>query len=604
MLLVGLTFLYGSLAEDFPLLEDDGLFVLASFYAGTAHSPGYPLFVLLSQPFLLLPFGTVAFKVHLVDCFLAAMSCTTVFLLLRRFMKVSPLPALSSALVLGFSSLFFQQALIAEAYMLNVLLLLLTIWCLLSAQDRPLKRWLFLAAFFYGLALSNHWPLTVLVTPALLVLAAPLLRLVSRLPLVLLGIIAGLLPYAWMYLSSADDKFSHVGAFPSAIEFFDFVRRDVFSDIDRNKQVTGGDKILFLDAYLREATGQFSLVALPFIAIGFVLQWQRLALHIALGLSLFTLLPLALVVLIDFEFERSELAAMLAYPLPLWVVASFWLAMGLETLNKASMNWPGRQWLVSGVCLIIVGSVVFSHRQIPAENQSDWSEAIARRVLDDLPQDSVLFVMGNWSMAQVAYLRLVQGVRPDVTLYSEYGSFLPDRLYPYHLDEAQKQSQLLSYVGEAGRPLYSLQPLNLPDIKLANPFANDFPGLMVKKTQGVWNKLYQREILIWHIQGLANQTAQPYESLAANLMVAGRLLNRGEIEVGLVADLLAACDEEIGDADRFDLADFALQKGRLMLAVGEPALARQYFELSVSYLPVSRNEAHAELLSLGYPLVK
>jgi hypothetical protein len=39
---------YAGQVSDFPALEDDGLFVLASAFLGTAHSPGYPLFILLS----------------------------------------------------------------------------------------------------------------------------------------------------------------------------------------------------------------------------------------------------------------------------------------------------------------------------------------------------------------------------------------------------------------------------------------------------------------------------------------------------------------------------------------------------------------------------
>ena len=55
MLIVAFGLFYVGQVSDFPALEDDGLFVLASAFLGTAHSPGYPLFVLLSQVTHLLP---------------------------------------------------------------------------------------------------------------------------------------------------------------------------------------------------------------------------------------------------------------------------------------------------------------------------------------------------------------------------------------------------------------------------------------------------------------------------------------------------------------------------------------------------------------------
>ena len=62
VLVIAFGLFYGFQVSDFPELEDDGLFVLASAFLGTAHSPGYPLFVLLSQVMHLLPVESVALR--------------------------------------------------------------------------------------------------------------------------------------------------------------------------------------------------------------------------------------------------------------------------------------------------------------------------------------------------------------------------------------------------------------------------------------------------------------------------------------------------------------------------------------------------------------
>ena len=68
----------------YPLLEDDTLFILASYFAGTAHAPGYPAYVLLTQPFQLLPMESVALKVHLVNVVLAVGLCTSLAVWLKQ----------------------------------------------------------------------------------------------------------------------------------------------------------------------------------------------------------------------------------------------------------------------------------------------------------------------------------------------------------------------------------------------------------------------------------------------------------------------------------------------------------------------------------------
>jgi hypothetical protein len=56
-------------------LEDDGGFIMSAYYAGIAHPPGYPLHTLLAKPFTLLPFGSVALRVHLLSAVLGAATC-------------------------------------------------------------------------------------------------------------------------------------------------------------------------------------------------------------------------------------------------------------------------------------------------------------------------------------------------------------------------------------------------------------------------------------------------------------------------------------------------------------------------------------------------
>ena len=53
-----LLLLYLFTAPRTVVLEDDGLFILSSWFLGIEHPPGYPLFILLGKLATLLPFGS------------------------------------------------------------------------------------------------------------------------------------------------------------------------------------------------------------------------------------------------------------------------------------------------------------------------------------------------------------------------------------------------------------------------------------------------------------------------------------------------------------------------------------------------------------------
>src|SRR3954467_8922595 len=110
--------LYALTAPRTVALEDDGLFILSSYFLGIEHPPGYPLFTLVGHLFSRLPFGSVAYRVHLASALFGALSCGAAGLCARAVSGRS-LAAYVSALGLGLSPVFWSQAIIAEVYTLN-----------------------------------------------------------------------------------------------------------------------------------------------------------------------------------------------------------------------------------------------------------------------------------------------------------------------------------------------------------------------------------------------------------------------------------------------------------------------------------------------------
>ena len=176
-------------------LEDSGLFLMASHFGGVAHPPGYPLHSILGKLFTWLPVGSVAFRVHLLSGPSASLTCAAVFWIARSLIGRSG-PAWAAGLAYGFSLVFWSQAIVAEVYTLNTLLTFLLLACCLGFASSGNPRLLPWIGLFYGLGLSNHWPLIQLAVPGLLLLLWPRRRLILRrlhlaLPLVLVGLLSG-----------------------------------------------------------------------------------------------------------------------------------------------------------------------------------------------------------------------------------------------------------------------------------------------------------------------------------------------------------------------------------------------------------------------------
>ena len=132
--------------------EDDGMFVLSSYFLGIEHPPGYPVFTWIGHLFTYLPFGSVAYRVHLASALFGALSCGALYLCARTLIP-GRLPALLAAIGLGMSPVFWSQAVIAEVYTLNTFFFLVLMFMGLQSRDGRLLPWM---ALVFGLSLSNH----------------------------------------------------------------------------------------------------------------------------------------------------------------------------------------------------------------------------------------------------------------------------------------------------------------------------------------------------------------------------------------------------------------------------------------------------------------
>lgn len=129
---------------------------------GMPHSPGYPLYTILTNLFVrllgLLPGLWDKAVVWRVTAFSTFTSLLTLLFLYFTVWKLTKdrIAALLSALILGISFIFWRGAIMAEVYSLNAFIFAFTYWLALTWADTPRDRWLAALGLAIGAGLAHH----------------------------------------------------------------------------------------------------------------------------------------------------------------------------------------------------------------------------------------------------------------------------------------------------------------------------------------------------------------------------------------------------------------------------------------------------------------
>jgi hypothetical protein len=443
--------LYAATSPRGVALEDDGLFVLSSYFLGIEHPPGFPLHTLLGKLFTLLPIGSIAYRVHLLSALFGAATCGLLWLCARRLAE-GRVPAYLAALGLGLAPVFWSQAVIAEVYTLNTFFFALLAWLGLRAG----RGHLYWMAFVFGLSLSNHWPLMLLVAPGFAILLWPQrMEIVRRLGALSWLLILGLAPYAWMvYRSWRALTISFYGPLETLPEIWFFLSRTGYAGIDASPTGGWADRLRFLEFFGGQLVWQLAVAGTLLAAVGCAVQWRLLGARVAAFLSVAFLMPsVVLIMLLRFDYDLLSRHVFHVYPLPAYAVGALWMAVGLAWLARRFALRPPHAAVAAAAVLGLIGA---AGARVNLAPDDDWAGRYARAVLDTLPRGAVVFPQGDTDLPPIAYLHLVEDRRPDVTLYQQKGLILGNRLF--HLlrtTDAQATAQLAAFIANERAPIVS-----------------------------------------------------------------------------------------------------------------------------------------------------
>jgi hypothetical protein len=451
------------------VFEDDGLFILASYFNGTAHPPGYPLFTLLGHLATFIPIGSVAFRVHMVSALFGALSGVVMYQVAMYVFR-NRVIAYTAALCLAFSREFWSQAIISEVYTLHVfIILLLILFSMYQAdQNRPFSRRLFyLMAFLYGLGLCNHWPLLILTSPAILLILWPVRQSVmTALPFSIPFLLLGLTPYLWLVIRShMDPVISFYGRIDTWQQFWFMVSRQGYANTDVDVGVNFWDKMHYAWFALEQTAIQFGPIGFLLGLVGFFRQWYvwRLSFCLAL-LTGYLGSTFILIGLLGFDYDIVHQNVFRVYPITAYSIMVLWVCLGFSYTLHMTNKYVGQHLNAANMekllGVLVISTVLLFNIPFNYRAGDHLAEEYALVVLNSLAKNSVFITTGDIDTFTLGYFNLVQGVRPDVTLYHRQGLIFSTRLFNFYTtNEQDRYKKMSEFIENESRPIYYISKL-------------------------------------------------------------------------------------------------------------------------------------------------
>lgn len=471
---------------------DSGEFITATQLLGSAHSPGYPLFLLFAKPFTWLPFGSIAFRVNLATACGAALACNALFLVIRRLLRdvscsgdkrfndfVCNAAALAGSLLFATSPRLWLQTNHDKPYpllagMVALCFLLLLHWReeLQAGSERP--AWWYGVGFLAGLASGAHQTIVLLLPAWLLFVAVTKLRLLLRFRELLLTAafaLAGGAVQLYLPLRAAAQPLQNWGDPDSLSRFLWHILRRGYPEAPHLRD---------FPLFVKQLAGfsiphEFGWVGLLFLLAGLLACWQRQRpFVVACGAALLGFWA----VIVGFFNPRAESIFLTEeFYTPLYLLAAALIAVGLHAVLRRGVAWaeaPGRfgwqhRLLVLLFVLLLPFFQLISNYADNNQRLNYSAQDYAANSLRSLPEQAVLFTWGDSGAFPLWYLQTVERLREDVDL-----PHIPHLVFDWYREELPRLKNSFSAILQQGQTAPQLFRLLAGRLQAERPVLMDY----------------------------------------------------------------------------------------------------------------------------------
>ena len=463
-------------------IEDSPEYITAIAVLGIAHPSGYPLYILLGKLFtLIIPFGSIAWKVNLMSAFFGAATCSLVYLICQRLVG-NRFVSFVSALILGFSEVFWSQSVVAEVYTLNAFFVALLILILIVWQEKKEAKYLLWFAFLYGLSLTNHQMMMLLAPAFVLFILLVDWKIIKNWRLLIklfLLFLLGLSLYLYLPLRGRQNPSLNWGRPQSLSYLWDILTRRYYNDLSFDLDLVA--KSFYFFSFLLGIIKQFYSLFL-FLAIGGLLVFFKKNKRIAwLTLAIFLFNSLGIIFLRHFSYSVKGDYIYRVYYLPCYIILVIWFAVVLAYFFDLLPKVIPKKLYKAVLILMILATLIYPTslfaRNYRYNNYSNFwlNYDYYKCVLESLEPNSVLLskdqdgISNDTELFSLLYLQMVEKKRTDVFILDDVNlfykkiNFQPPQEY-YKFDIEKRRDKLLALAWDFSQkynfPLYTGFPVS------------------------------------------------------------------------------------------------------------------------------------------------
>ena len=457
---------------------DSGEFLTATASLGSAHSPGYPLFLMYAKPFSWIPLGNIAFRINMATAFSASLACLGVYFLTTSLLKDEPLvdnrtfsdfavktAGFAAACSFSFTPRLWLQSNHDKPYPLLAFLTAIIFYLLLKWRDHykagdEQPAYVYVCTFLAGLSMGLHQTV-VLLLPAwfLLIVLADWRMLIRVKELVLATAFAmvGFSVHLYLPLRATQNPLLNWGDSKTSTQFlWHFLRKGYPDDLHIRDF-----SLLWAQLKAFNVPREFTWMGAVLVVFALFCLWRRqrdVVIAYLAGVAAFLL-----VIVGYFNATRDFIFLTEEFFTPLYLLSAVLIGVGLyHVLGYAVSNarLPERYDLkVYILVLVLMLSLPVSLCAVNYYENDQHNNYIAfdyaTNSLRSLPQNAVMFTWGDSGAFPLWYLQGIERMREDLDL-----PHTPHIVFEWYLDSMPrifKDSNLRKFDIQYSAPEVSLR---------------------------------------------------------------------------------------------------------------------------------------------------
>lgn len=431
---------------------DSGEFMTAAASLGSAHSPGYPLFLMYVKSFTWLPLGNIAFRINVATAVSSSLACMMVYFLTtsvlekealiedQRFNQVAvKLAGLAAAVLFGVTPRLWLQSNHDKPYPLLAFIAAIIFYLLFTWQEqyregdeRP--SYVYVCTFLAGLAMAVHQTIVLMLPAWFLMIVLTDRRILTRAKELILATAFALLGFSvhlYLPLRALSNPLLNWGDAKTVSQFmWHFLRRGYPSEPPVRDAV-----LLWAQIRAFNVPREFTWLGAALALLGLLYLWKR---HRTFVIAYFVSVVVFLSVIAGyFNTPMGLIFLTEEFFTPLYLLTAVMIGVGLFRLLAYAIrtaSLPERvgapvYGIVAVLFLILPTALCAVNFYENDQHKNYIAFDYASNSLRSLPQNAIMFTWGDSGAFPLWYLQGVERMREDVDL-----PHTPHLVFRWYLD--------------------------------------------------------------------------------------------------------------------------------------------------------------------------